>query len=213
MVCSPPTRLLSRSISIPSTIHLSPLPINPNGSFVYTPQSNYFGSDSFTYRAFDGTLYSSTTVVNITISSVNDIPIAVSDNYSTNEDTTLLASSVLANDSDVETSSLIAQLVTTTSHGTLTLNANGSFTYVPLTNYFGSDSFTYQAFDGTAKSPIAIVNITVNAVNDSPEANDDNFTISEDSTLNATVRSNDIDVDSPSLIITLLSPVSHGSLT
>jgi VCBS repeat-containing protein len=59
-------------------------------------------------------------------------------------------------------------LVTGPSHGTLTLNSNGSFTYTPALNYNGSDSFTYRANDGSANSNNATVNITVNAVDDAP---------------------------------------------
>ena len=53
-------------------------------------------------------------------------------------------------------------------HGTLTLNADGSFTYIPAANYNGSDSFTYKANDGTVDSGVATVNLTIAAVNDAP---------------------------------------------
>src|SRR6185437_4031464 len=127
------------------------LTLNTNGSFTYTPAANYHGPDSFTYKANDGTADSNTVTVSITVNSVNDAPVAVADSYSTNEDTTLTvaAAGVLSNDTDVDGDTLTAVKVTDPSHGVLTLNSNGSFTYVPAANYHGSDSFTYKANDGT----------------------------------------------------------------
>src|SRR5262249_55035119 len=69
-------------------------------------------------------------------------------------------------------------LVSSPSHGTLTLNASGSFTYTPAANYHGPDSFTYKANDGTADSNVATVSITVTSVNDAPVANDFETTVS-----------------------------------
>ena len=53
-------------------------------------------------------------------------------------------------------------------HGSLALNANGSFTYTPAHDYNGSDSFTYRANDGSANSNTATVNLTIASVNDAP---------------------------------------------
>ena len=77
-------------------------------------------------------------------------PVAINDSYTTTQGTALnvLAPGVLTNDTDVNGQALIALLVTNVSQGTLSLNTNGSFTYTPNSNYFGSDSFTYRASDG-----------------------------------------------------------------
>ena len=93
----------------------------------------------------------------ITVTAVNDAPIAADDAYSTSPRTralTVAAPGVLANDTDVDGDPLTAVLVTGPSHGTLTLNANGSFTYTPDANFNGTDSFTYRANDGTPTSNI-----------------------------------------------------------
>src|SRR5439155_16353 len=98
-------------------------------------------------------------------------PVAVNDSYATAEDTTLtvITPGVLANDSDVEGDPLSAVLVSSPTHGTLTLNSDGSFTYTPALNYNGPDSFTYKANDGQVDSPTnATVSITVTPVNDAP---------------------------------------------
>src|SRR5262249_10921186 len=87
------------------------------------------------------------------------------------------------NDSDPDGDPLTAVLVTGPSHGTLTLNANGSFTYVPAANYNGGGSFTYKANDGQAGSNVATVTITLRSVNDPPIANPDTKTTAEDTPL------------------------------
>src|SRR6185503_13917589 len=128
------------------------LTLNSDGSFTYTPASNYLGNDSFTYKANDGQADSAIATVNIIVGEVNDAPVAVSDSYSTPEDTVLTVSGpgLLANDSDVDGDTLSSILVSGPTHGTLTLNSNGSFTYTPALNYNGPDSFTYKANDGQA---------------------------------------------------------------
>jgi VCBS repeat-containing protein len=100
----------------------------------------------------------------------NRAPTAADDSYSTAEDTplTVAAPGVLGNDIDPDHDPLSAVLVSGPSHGTLTLNPDGSFTYTPATNYIGGDSFTYRASDGTLASELATVTLTVTAVNDPP---------------------------------------------
>ncbi len=107
----------------------------------------------------------------VTILGVNDPPVARNDSYTTAEDTALAqpAPGVLGNDSDSDTASVLtAALVTGPAHGTLTLNANGSFTYTPNANFQGADSFTYKANDGAIDTNVATVSITVTSVNDAP---------------------------------------------
>jgi VCBS repeat-containing protein len=148
------------------------LTANPDGTFTYTPDANYHGADSFTYKANDGTVDSNTATVNITVNSVNDAPVAANDPYTTAEDTPLVVpagTGVLNNDTDVEGDPLTAVLVTGPAHGTLAINADGSFTYTPNKDYNGPDSFTYKANDGTDNSNLATVSINVTPVNDAPQ--------------------------------------------
>lgn len=95
--------------------------------------------------------------------SVSATPVAVNDTYNTKVNTTLnqAVPGVLSNDTDPHEAILTAQLVSGPSHGALTLNSNGSFTYTPAANYAGNDSFTYMASNGTNNSNVATVTITV----------------------------------------------------
>ncbi len=141
------------------------LSLNPNGGFTYTPATGYTGPDSFTYHASDGSLASNIAAVSITVNQVNTAPVAVADSFSTNQNTALVvpASGVLSNDTDAQSNILTAVLSTGPTHGSLSLNPNGGFTYTPATGYTGPDSFTYRANDGSLSSNIAAVSITVNA--------------------------------------------------
>jgi VCBS repeat-containing protein len=191
--------------------------LNANGSFSYSPASNYHGPDSFTYRASDGTATSSPATVSLTVKSVNDAPVAGDDSYATDEDTalTVAAPGVLGNDSDVDGDALTALLEGAPAHGTVSLNANGSFTYSPDANYHGPDSFTYRASDGTATSSPATVSLTVRSVNDAPVARDDSYATDEDTTLNVAapgVLGNDSDVDGDALTMALVSGPAHGTV-
>jgi VCBS repeat-containing protein len=154
----------------------------------------------------------------ITITPVNDAPVAVNDAYSTNEGGTLtvLAPGVLANDTDADSpaASLSAVLVSNPAHGTVTLNANGSFTYIHDGSETLTDSFTYKVSDGSLFSNVATVTIAVTPVNDAPVANPDSYTFASGTHVVAApgVLGNDTDVDSPSLSAILVSGPTAGIL-
>ena len=102
----------------------------------------------------------------------NNQPSAAADTYVTAHDTplTVVAPGVLANDSDPDHEPLRAELVSAPAHGTLALNADGSFTYSPARGYSGADSFAYGASDGEADSTAATVAITVHGAPPPPQA-------------------------------------------
>ena len=160
--------------------------VNADGSFSYDPtgasalqalDNAESVGDTFTYTIGDGNGGFDTATVTVTVSGVNDAPVATDDAYVTDEDTPLsvVVPGVLVNDTDVDGEPLTVVLDTTVTNGTLALNAGGSFTYTPNPNYNGSDSFTYRANDGTANSNVATVTITVNSVNDAPIAAADTY--------------------------------------
>jgi VCBS repeat-containing protein len=129
----------------------------------YQPAANYSGPDALTFSVSDGVLTSAVATVSIAVQPVNDAPVAVPDAYTVQGGTTLTISApgVLANDTDVDSSSLTAQVASLPSNGSLTLNANGSFTYTPAAAFSGSDAFSYRASDGGAASAAVSVAITV----------------------------------------------------
>src|SRR5205807_62429 len=161
-------------------------------------------------KANDGSTDSSVATVTIVINAVNDAPVATNDSYGTNEDGVLAiaAPGVLANDTDVDSPTLTAVLVAGPSHGTLTLNADGSFSYVPAANFNGSDTFTYKVNDGSLESNTATVAITINAVNDAPVASDQVVTTDEDTAKAITLSATDVE-SSPLTYAIVIGP-AHG---
>ena len=148
-------------------------------------------------------------------------PVVADDLYTVDEDSSLVvpaATGVLANDSDPEGAALSVGLVSDVNSGTLSIIADGSFTYIPAPNFNGADTFTYQANDGTPGSDtLGTVTITVTPINDPPTAIDEAFSLAEDTVLNVAgpgVLANDSDVDGDRLtaIYVGLSGPSDGTL-
>jgi hypothetical protein len=134
-------------------------PSSCSASVTYTPAANYNGADGFTFKANDGTVDSAAATVSITITPVNDAPQAANDAYSTHEDAPLVvaAPGILDNDSDIDSAVLTATLVSAPTHAlSFALNANGSFSYTPVANYNGTDSFTYKANDGLDSNTVSV---------------------------------------------------------
>jgi VCBS repeat-containing protein len=210
-----PSALTAILVSGPA--HASSFTLNPNGSYVYVHDGSETTSDSFTYQASDGVATSNTATVSITITPVNDPPVANNDTYTVAEGGTLNQSApgVLGNDTDPDSLTLTAVLVSGPAHASsFTLNADGSFSYVHDGSETVSDSFTYRANDGSLNSNVATVNITITPVNDAPVAVDDVYTVAEGGTLNPAapgVLGNDVDVDSPTLTAVLVSGPAHAA--
>jgi len=130
----------------------------------YTPNTNYNGSDSFTFTVSDGVSTSSPATVDISITAVNDAPTISAQSASGNEDE---AQEITLAGNDVDGDALTYVLATNSSNGASTLSGN-VVTYTPNTNYNGSDSFTFIVSDAEYTSSAATVSITVASVNDLP---------------------------------------------
>ncbi len=202
-----------------SNVSHGTLALAADGSFVYMPAASFSGADSFRYRASDGMATSGPTTVTLTIAAGNTPPVAVADSYALNAGTVLTVLSndgVLKNDTDSEHDALTAQLETSAASGTVALNPDGSFTYTPNQGFAGTDSFTYQANDGTALSAAATVTLTVSAVNGPPTAVADAYTTAEGSPLTVAavngVLANDTDPNGDPLTAQLAGAVSNGTL-
>jgi len=187
----------------------------------FTPDVGYTGPASFTYTISDGNGGTAEATVNVTVNAAeptNAAPVALADSYSTNEDVALavVGPGVLGNDTDGDNNPLTATLVTGPSHGELTLNADGSFTYTPNANYNGTDSFAYRANDGAADSAPVTVDLTVTAVNDAPAAVSDTTTALAGKSIvisAGTLLANDTDADGDTLSITGVGGASNGTAT
>jgi hypothetical protein len=136
----------------------------PDGSFSYTPNVDFSGTDQLTYRVSDGTAVSDVASVTLTVHPVNDAPVAVDDSYSLFEGVPLIvnAPGVLGNDLDVDGDALTFILVSAPNGAVSWEVPDGSFVYSPGATFSGTDQFTYKANDGTADSNIATVTITAN---------------------------------------------------
>lgn len=176
-------------------------------NLTYRPAANATGSDSFIYRVDDGALNSAEATVSVTITPVNDTPVAGAKSVAVQEDGQV---AVTLSGSDVDGDSLTYSIVSAPSKGTLSGTAP-SLTYRPAANLTGSDSFTYRVNDGTAYSSTATVNITISSVNDAPVANAQSLTVVEDSPVSITLTGSD--VEASNLSYSVLSPPTGGTLS
>ncbi len=194
------------------------LTLNANGSFSYTPNAGYNGSDSFTYFANDGSANSPlAATVTLTITGVNDPPLTGDDAYTTAINTPLAvpAPGVLANDADPENDPLTAVLDTPAANGTVNLASSGAFVYTPTLNFVGVDTFAYHAED-SAPLASAVTWVTITVTNQAPTAVDDLYTTPEDTPLSITapgVLANDSDPEGGALTAVLNSGPSNGALS
>jgi VCBS repeat-containing protein len=183
------------------------LTLNADGTFEYIHDGSETTSDSFTFRVFDGELYSDAATVNITITPVNDAPTADDDAFTVAEGGT---ENGTLTGSDPEDDELTFEVVDLPINGTLTLNADGTFTYVHDGSETTSDSFTFKVFDGEFYSDAATVTITVTPVNDAPVANDDEFDVDQGEEYVGQLTGSDIEEDDLTFLV-VVNPL-HGSL-
>ena len=163
-----------------------------DGDWTYTPTNNYSGSDTFTFRANDGSANSNTANMALTINATNAAPLCSTDTSSGPEDADQTGT-VTCTDADDDP--LTYSKGTGPSHGTATVNPDGSWTYSPNADYNGSDSFTFRANDGSANSTPVAMSITVTAVNDAPVCGDDAHSGNEDAGQSGTLSCTDVDND------------------
>ncbi len=197
-----------------SNVSNGTLTLNSDGSFTYTPNAGYVGADSFTYQATNSVGTSNTATITLNVIAV--VPTARNDAYTAKYATAyaVKAPGVLGNDTNGDNATMTAALVSQPGHGTLTFNADGSFTYTPSAGFVGMDSFTYQAVDPIGHSSPATVTLNVTAA--SPIAHNDAYTIPHNTTYAVKapgVLANDYAGTSGSFIAVQNSPPSHGTVT
>ena len=194
------------------------LTLNSDGSFDYTPNVGFVGTDFFFYTVDDGNGGSDTGTALITVNAgppVNTPPIAV-DDLATTEEGVVVSGNVLANDTDADGDALTAALDLGPANGTLSLNADGTFDYTPNAGFVGTDDFFYVLDDGNGGTDTASVSITVTAappVNTPPVAADDTATTEEGVLVSGNVLSNDTDADGDALSASLDVGPTNGALS
>ena len=190
--------------------------LNADGSFTYIPGLNFEGNDSFTYILSDGSLEDQATVSISVIPGANDFPVSSPDVYRVTEDSRLSvvpAAGLLANDTDPEGERLSAIIESLPGNGSVIVEPDGSFVYIPAPDFHGLDTFSYRAYDGVHASVPTIVNIEVSGVNDPPSARQDFFLTAPGTLLNVDkpgVLAGDFDIDGDLLQAEILSQVDSG---
>jgi large repetitive protein len=194
---------------------------------LYSPDLNFHGTDSFTFKVNDGVKDSNISTVSITVTEVNDSPTAVDDAKSINEDTALIfpASDLTGNDS-AGPADEGGQILTVTSvtgdantHGSVTLSS-GSISYSPDPNFNGPASFQYQVCDNgstngapDSQCTVGTVNVTVNPINDVPVANSQAKATNGNTPVSVTLTGSDLETAPANLAFTVTLGPSHGALS
>ena len=164
---------------------------NPDGTYTYTPEAGWSGTDSFTYQICDADDDCDQATVTITVTSVDEMPVAEDDEVTTLEDTPITGSvtgnDVLSGDGGNTWSKL-----TDPANGALVFNPDGTYTYTPEAGWSGTDSFTYEICDVDGDCDEATVTITVTSVDEMPVAEDDEVTTLEDTPISDSVTGNDV---------------------
>jgi hypothetical protein len=153
------------------TLAAGTIRIAANGDYTFTPAANWNGAaPAVTYRVSDGSGAGNLSTLSLTVAPVNDAPTGTDDSLTASEDTpvTWAVGDLVGNDNDVDGHPLTIAAVTGSTGGTAVLNADGTVTFVPDTNFNGEATFTYAVTDGRVTSQAATVTVRVTAVNDAP---------------------------------------------
>lgn len=185
--------------------------VEVNGKLRYTPTANYAGTDTFSYTIEDPAHAQATASVRVTVSPVNDLPTANPDTLTTAEDSAATID-VIANDTDPEGATLRLALIGTAAHGQVTPAGGNSLTYTPASNFNGTDQFTYAVEDPAGGQATGIVQVVVQAVNDTPTPGTDSVVTTEDTSIAIDVLANDVDIDGDALSIVSWTDASHGTV-
>src|SRR6185369_14896371 len=193
--------------------------LNLDGTVTFSPDLNFNGTAGFDYTVSDG-LLTDIGHMTITVTAVNDAPVAVDDTGTTAEDVAVsfTQDDLKGNDTDADNSNaqLNVTAVSNASNGSVVLNLDGTVTFSPDLNFNGTAGFDYTLSDGSL-TDIGHMTITVTAVNDAPVAVDDTGTTTEDVAVSFTqndLKGNDTDVDNSNaqLNVTAVSNPSNGSV-
>ncbi len=188
------------------------------GSFTYTPGSGFSGTDSFTYNVSDG-VSTATGLVTVTVVAPLEPPVATAPSYSTytGQPLNVTLGGLLSQASDPQNLPMQVNLLASTTHGTLTLNADGTFLYAPAPGYTGADSFVYTVSDGAnGANPSAALTATISVISSVPVAGDGTLSVAENQTLTVPATAGLLAISSDpngdALAAELAANAAHGTV-
>ncbi|MEM7536629.1 MAG: Ig-like domain-containing protein [Chloroflexota bacterium] len=187
--------------------------INEDNTLTYTPPPGFSGQDIFTYDVTDNEISAASAQVVITIVGTNDAPIAVEDLVTTLEEESVQIA-LLANDSDPDGDAIQLVTVDAPVNGEVVTNADSTVSYTPNTDFAGEDRFAYTIEDAVGSLATGLVIITVEAVNDPPNAVPDQVLAEGGVPLVIDVLANDFDPDDPDAVLelTFVGRPEHGNV-
>ena len=202
----------SRTFNVITNPSSGSLQFNNNGTYTYTPAANFAGTVSFTYQVCDPLGLCAQTTCTIQVQGVNDLPVAMDDSFTTNEDVAI-SGSVATNDVDIDSPELLYILLQGPAEGNLEFNPDGTFTYTPALDDSGVYTATYEVSDDQGGADIATITFIIIGVNDALEANNDQFGMQEDTVLSGNLSTNDNDPDGDVLTYSVLVGPTNGVLS
>ncbi|PLP59418.1 hypothetical protein CYK37_08820 [Mesorhizobium loti] len=163
------TQINSTAIAVGGSVAVTggSVMLNADGTLTFVPAANFNGTPSFTYTISDGNGGTASATVSGTVVAVNDAPVSSDTTVTTPEDGTLNATLPAASDADGDTVTYSAGS-TTPAHGTVTINPNGTYSYVPAPNFNGTDRFSFVVSDGNGGTNEYTVTVDVTPQNDAP---------------------------------------------
>ncbi|MBL8808185.1 MAG: tandem-95 repeat protein, partial [Rhodospirillales bacterium] len=186
--------------------------INPDGTYTYSPSSGYNGTDTFTYRVADGRGGVTTGTITVGVGSVNSAPVAQNGTAGGDEDTQI-SGRVVATDANGDTLTFGIAQNGAPAHGSVTMNADGTYAYTPAANFNGTDSFTYTVSDGRGGTATGTVTVTVDPTNDAPVTSQATVSGNEDGSISGQVAASDVDGDALTYGLAQDGGPSHGTVT
>ena len=184
--------------------------VNVDGSYSYTPNAKFYGTDSFTYTVNDGLGGSNTYTVSLTVVPLNKAPVAANSSNTLDEDTSVTGNLPVA--VDAEGDKISYALGAQATNGKATVNADGSYSYTPNANFHGADSFTYSVKDDKGNSNSYTVSLSVNSVNDAPIASDSSQNLNGNTAFSGQLPSAS-DVDGDSVTYAVGAQAANGLVT